>query len=91
MKKEVSFLICGILIGALAATCGFALFLRGADDASTGSDAKVVLKLGKRKWLHRRQRKDRTQTRTWIGCISSGSQSYGIYERASARTFRRDG
>ncbi len=42
MKKEVSFLICGILIGVLAATCGFALFLRG----SAGGSAKVVLKLG---------------------------------------------
>ncbi|MCK5565855.1 MAG: TRAP transporter substrate-binding protein [Planctomycetes bacterium] len=46
MKKEVSFLICGVLIGALAATCGFALFLRGSKDVSTGTNAKVVLKLG---------------------------------------------
>ncbi len=54
MKKEVSFLICGVLIGALAATCGFALFLRGAKDGSAGGNAdgsaggnaKVVLKLG---------------------------------------------
>jgi len=54
MKKEVSFLICGMLIGALIATCGFALFLRrskdvsvgGNGDASAGSNAKFVLKLG---------------------------------------------
>ena len=46
MKKEVSFLICGMLIGALIATCGFALFLRGSKDVSTGGNAQVVLKLG---------------------------------------------
>jgi tripartite ATP-independent transporter DctP family solute receptor len=46
MKKEVSFLICGMLIGALIATSGFALFLRGSNDASTGGNAKIVLKLG---------------------------------------------
>jgi len=46
MKKEVSFLICGILIGALAATCGFALFLRGSKDVSAGGNVQVVLKLG---------------------------------------------
>ena len=42
MKKEVSFLICGMLIGALIATCGFALFLRNSGNRS----AQVVLKLG---------------------------------------------
>ncbi len=46
MKKEVSFLICGMLIGALIATCGFALFLRGSKNVSTGPRTKVVLKLG---------------------------------------------
>lgn len=46
MKKEVSFLMCGMLIGALVATCGFALFLRGSKDVSVGGSAQVVLKLG---------------------------------------------
>jgi len=46
MKKEVSFLICGILIGALVATCGFAWFLRRSKDVSAGGSAQVVLKLG---------------------------------------------
>ncbi len=46
MKKEGSFLICGMLIGALIATCGFALFLRGSKDVSIGGNAQVVLKLG---------------------------------------------
>ncbi len=54
MKKEVSFLICGMLIGALTATGGFALFLRGSKGVSAGGNAggpaggnaQVVLKLG---------------------------------------------
>ncbi len=44
MKKEVSFLICGILIGAFIATCGFALFLRNA--GGSGHSNQTVLKLG---------------------------------------------
>ncbi len=46
MKKEVSFLVCGMLIGSLIATCGFAMFLRGSKDVSSGRGAEVVLKLG---------------------------------------------
>ncbi|HEG42428.1 MAG TPA: TRAP transporter substrate-binding protein [Phycisphaerales bacterium] len=46
MKKEISFLICGVLIGALIATCGFAVFLRGSKDASGNRGRQVVLKLG---------------------------------------------
>ena len=46
MKKEVSFLICGLLIGAFIATCGFALFLRGSKDISADRGKQVVLKLG---------------------------------------------
>ncbi len=46
MKKELSFLVCGILIGALAATCGFALFLRSTQNATTDSAGQLVLKLG---------------------------------------------
>ncbi len=45
MKKESSIFVCGLLIGIIIATCGFALFLR----YSTGSSARqgqVVLKLG---------------------------------------------
>ncbi len=38
--------MCGMLIGALVATCGFALFLRGSKDVSVGGNAQVVLKLG---------------------------------------------
>lgn len=38
--------MCGMLIGALVATCGFALFLRGSKDVSVGGSAQVVLKLG---------------------------------------------
>lgn len=45
MKKEISFLICGILIGILVATCGFAWFLRTSQ--GTGArQGQVVLKLG---------------------------------------------
>ena len=46
MKKEVSFLVCGILIGALVATCGFAWFLRSTKGTSAGSAGRLVLKLG---------------------------------------------
>lgn len=46
MKKEISFLICGILIGALIATCGFAAFLRGSKDGSANRGRQVVIKLG---------------------------------------------
>ncbi len=42
MKKEISYLICGILIGALISTCGFAWFLR----TSKGPTNQLVLKLG---------------------------------------------
>ncbi|MHC4998442.1 MAG: TRAP transporter substrate-binding protein [Planctomycetota bacterium] len=45
MKKEMSFLICGMLIGSLLATCGFAWFLRSTKTAS-GSSGQLVLKLG---------------------------------------------
>lgn len=44
MKKEASFLVCGMLIGALAATCVFALLLRSG---MTGDNTRqLVLKLG---------------------------------------------
>ena len=46
MKKEISFLICGMLVGALFATCGFAWFLRSTKTASPGSGSQMVLKLG---------------------------------------------
>ena len=46
MKKEMSFLICGMLIGSLMATCGFAWFLRSTKTASAGSAGQLVLKLG---------------------------------------------
>ena len=46
MKKEVSFLVCGILIGALIATCGFAWFLNSSKTTSAGSAGRLVLKLG---------------------------------------------
>lgn len=36
MKKEISFLVCGILIGALIATCGFAWFLQSTKGSSAG-------------------------------------------------------
>jgi tripartite ATP-independent transporter DctP family solute receptor len=44
-KKSVSFFICGLLIGALIATCGFALFLRSAKTTG-GPSGQLVLKLG---------------------------------------------
>ena len=44
MKKEVSFLICGMLIGAFIATCGFAWFLRNS--GGSGHSNQTVLKLG---------------------------------------------
>ncbi len=43
MKKEVSFLVCGMLIGILIASCGFAWYLRTYGNGSSG---QVVLKLG---------------------------------------------
>ncbi|MCP4452875.1 MAG: TRAP transporter substrate-binding protein [Planctomycetes bacterium] len=46
MKKEMSFLVCGMLIGALLATCGFALFLRSAKQNASGPQEQLVLKLG---------------------------------------------
>ena len=46
MKKEISFLICGMLVGALFATYGFAWFLRSTKTASPGSGSQMVLKLG---------------------------------------------
>ena len=46
MKKEVSFLICGMLIGALVATCGFALYLRSAKTTAGSNAGKLVFKLG---------------------------------------------
>lgn len=44
-KKSVSFFICGLLVGALIATCGFALFLRSAKTSGVYS-GQLVLKLG---------------------------------------------
>lgn len=46
MKKDVSFLICGMLIGALIATCVFAVILRDSKDVSAGNSSQTVLKLG---------------------------------------------
>lgn len=45
MKKEISFLICGILIGVLIATCGFAWFLRTSRGTGV-RQGQVILKLG---------------------------------------------
>lgn len=45
MKKEISFLICGMLIGALIATCGFAWILRSSKGSVSGQ-GRLVLKLG---------------------------------------------
>jgi len=42
MKKEVSFLMCIVLIGTLAVVCGYAVNLR----AGIGQGSQVVLKLG---------------------------------------------
>jgi tripartite ATP-independent transporter DctP family solute receptor len=46
MKKEISLLVLGILIGSLISTCGFAWFLRSSNKVSTDSKQQVVLKLG---------------------------------------------
>ena len=45
MSKAVSMFIGGLLIGALLATAGFALFLRTHQSASAGQE-RLVLKLG---------------------------------------------
>ena len=45
MKKEPSFFICGLLIGILCATCGFAWFLRHTK-GSASQQGQVILKLG---------------------------------------------
>ncbi len=46
MKKEVSFLICGVLIGVLVSTCGFAWYVRVSQGGAAGRSDRVVLKLG---------------------------------------------
>lgn len=46
MKKEVSFLFCGILILALVATCSYAFFLSSAKGGASGKSGQIVLKLG---------------------------------------------
>lgn len=46
MKKESSFLICGILIGILVATGGFAWFLKHSKNTASDRSGQVVLKLG---------------------------------------------
>ena len=46
MKKEASFLISGVLIGALIATCGFAMYLRSMKNTTAGAADQIVLKLG---------------------------------------------
>ncbi|MCF7954767.1 MAG: TRAP transporter substrate-binding protein [Phycisphaerae bacterium] len=46
MKKEISFLFCGILIGALVATCVFAFLLRSGMTGGGGNTRQMVLKLG---------------------------------------------
>jgi tripartite ATP-independent transporter DctP family solute receptor len=45
MKKESSYFICGLLIGIIIATCGFAWFLRHSK-GSMSRQGQVVLKLG---------------------------------------------
>ena len=46
MKKDVSFLICGMLIGVLVSTCGFAWFVRVSGRDASGRTDRTVLKLG---------------------------------------------
>lgn len=46
MKKEVSFFVCGMLIGALIATCGFAWILRSKKNTFADTADQLVLKLG---------------------------------------------
>ncbi len=79
MKKEVSFLICGMLIGALIATCGFALFLRGSKDVSTGSRTKVVLKLGHGLDVSHPVHKAMEFMNERLGELSSGTVEIDIY------------
>ena len=46
LKKEISFLLCGILLGVLISTGGFAWFLRTSNNTSVSQNRQVVLKLG---------------------------------------------
>ena len=46
MNKGISFFIAGALIGAVLATAGFSLFLRGQKAAGAGGHRQMVLKLG---------------------------------------------
>jgi len=46
MSKTVSSFFGGLLIGALVATIGFSLFLRGQQSAGGGGQGRMVLKLG---------------------------------------------
>ena len=46
MSKSTSMFICGALIGALLATAGFSLFLRGQKASGDGGQQQMVLKLG---------------------------------------------
>jgi len=46
MNKGASYFVGGILVGALLATAGFSLFLRGQKAAGGGSQRQMVLKLG---------------------------------------------
>jgi len=46
MNKGLSYFIAGILIGAVLATAGFSLFLRGRQSSGIGGQQQMVLKLG---------------------------------------------
>lgn len=46
LRKEISLLICGALVGVLISTCGFAWFLRTSKNTSASQNQQIVLKLG---------------------------------------------
>lgn len=78
MKKGPSFFTAGILIGALLATGGFSLFLRG-QKTSGGNAGRLVLKLGHGLDTGHPVHKAMVHMKERLEELSSGSVSIDIY------------
>ncbi len=81
MKKSVSLFVGGILIGALVATVGFALFIRG-QNAVGGSSRQMVLKLGHGLDTGHPVHKAMERMKERLEDLSGGSVTIDIYPSA---------
>jgi tripartite ATP-independent transporter DctP family solute receptor len=79
MNKSTSSLVAGILIGAVAATGGFSLFLSGQKSSTGAGSAQIVLKLGHALDTNHPVHKGMEFMKERLEELSAGSVTMNIY------------